>query len=282
MVNSAQRGTTVGRLAAWVLPCALAAALLQGCVNTRTNSVTGEPVAVTRQELVTESDESPQRRRARLRLELASGYFEADKTNVALDEVKQSIAADPDFGDAYNLRGLIYMRLGDNDLAEQSFRRAVQLNPRDGNAMHNQAWLLCLQKRYPEADQVFLRAVAQPGYANAPRTLMAQGICQVRAGNNAEAERTLQHAYEMDPGNPIIGFTLANLMQQRGDLDRARFYIRRVNNGEYATAESLWLGMRIERRLNDSVAVSQLGDQLRKRFPASREAAAYDRGAFNE
>ena len=282
MANSAKRGTTVGRLAAWVLPCVLAAGLLQGCVNTRTNSVTGEPVAETRPELVTDSDESPQRRRARLRLELASSYFEADKTNIALDEIKQSLAADPDFGDAYNLRGLIYMRLGDNDLAEQSFRRAVQLNPRDGNAMHNQAWLLCQQKRYDEADKVFAQTIALPAYTNSARTLMAQGICQVRAGRPADAERTLVHAYELDPGNPITGFTLATLLRQRGDLDRARFYIRRVNNGEYATAESLWLGMRIERRLNDNVAVSQLGEQLRKRFPGSREAAAYDSGAFDE
>ncbi|MEO7548689.1 MAG: type IV pilus biogenesis/stability protein PilW, partial [Ramlibacter sp.] len=30
------------------------------------------------------------------------------------------------------------------------------------------------------------------------------------------------------------------------------------------------------------VAMSQLGDQLRRRFPQARETAAYGRGAFNE
>jgi Tfp pilus assembly protein PilF len=46
-------------------------------------------------EIVTPSDESDARRRARIRLELAVGYFEAGKVAFALDEVKQALASDP-------------------------------------------------------------------------------------------------------------------------------------------------------------------------------------------
>jgi type IV pilus assembly protein PilF len=63
---------------------------------------------------------------------------------------------------------------------------------------------------------------------------------------------------------------------------RAQFYIRRLNNSDLANAESLWLGVKVERRMNDRVAMDQLADQLKKRFPQSREAAAYTRGAFDE
>ena len=69
---------------------------------------------------------------------------------------------------------------------------------------------------------------------------------------------------------------------QRGELVRAQFYIRRLNNSEYANAETLWLGIRVEQRLGDRVAMGQLADQLRKRFPQSRELAAYDKGIFDE
>ena len=44
---------------------------------------------------MTESDEPEARKRARIRMELAVGYFEQGQTNVALDELKQVIAADP-------------------------------------------------------------------------------------------------------------------------------------------------------------------------------------------
>src|SRR5215213_9068977 len=93
--------------------------------------------AVAQRDIITESDEPEARKRARIRMELAVGYFEQGQTNVALDELKQVIASDPNFPDAYNLRGLIYMRLNDMRQAEDSFRRAVALNPGDSNVQHN-------------------------------------------------------------------------------------------------------------------------------------------------
>lgn len=271
-------------LATCLLFGSFALVALAGCVSQTVTkqqpiSQTNEP---TQTEPVTSFDESPTRRRARIRIELASGYFENDKATVALDEVKQAIAADPKYAPAYSLRGLIYMRLGDYDLASESFKRAIELNPRDADTLQNHAWLMCQQKRYDEADRLFAQAANMPGYANRPKTLMTQGICQARAGHAAEAEATLTTAYELDPINPIVGYTLANMKFQRGDLERARFYIRRVNNGEFATAQSLWLGMRIERKLGDNMALGQLGEQLRKRFPQSREAESFDRGVFDE
>ncbi len=37
-------------------------------------------------------------------------------------------------------------------------------------------------------------------------------------------------AYEIDAGNPVIGFNLASVLAQREEWSRAQFYIRRVNN----------------------------------------------------
>ena len=233
-------------------------------------------------DIVTESDEPEGRKRARIRMELAIGYFEQGQTNVALDELKQVIAADPGFPDAYNLRGLIYMRLNDNQQAEESFRRAAALNPRDANVQHNYGWLLCQQGRYDESQRAFDVAMANPLYAGRAKTLMAQGVCQARAGRAADAERSLARSYELDAGNPVTGYNLANLLFRRGDFTRAQFYIRRLNNTDLANAETLWLGVKVERRLNDRVAMLQLGEQLKKRFPQSREATAYERGAFDE
>jgi type IV pilus assembly protein PilF len=233
-------------------------------------------------ELVTESDEPENRRRARIRLELAVGYFEQGQTTVALDELKQSLAADPTFGEAYNLRGLVYMRLNDYALAEESFRRAIALNPSDSRSYHNYGWLMCQQGKYDQAEQMFVKALSNPTYGDRPKTHLTQGLCQLRAGKRVEAEASFVRAYELDAGNPVIGYNLANLLFQRGELVRAQFYIRRINNSELANAETLWLGIKVEHRLNNRDAVEQLASQLRKRFAQSPEMARYDRGAFNE
>ena len=256
------------------------AALLAGAI---TVSGCATPQAEpTQDSVVTEFDEPEARKRARIRMELAVGYFEQGKTNIALDELKQVIAIDPSYADAYNLRGLTYMQLNDARLAEESFRRAVALNPRDANTLHNLGWLQCQQRRFDEADQTFQQALGNPLYPERAKTLMAQGLCQARAGKSEVAERTLAKAYELDAGNPIVGYNLANLLFVRGDMPRAQFYIRRLNNSELANAESLWLGIKVERKLGDRLAMAQLADQLKKRFPRSREMASFEKGSFDE
>ena len=230
----------------------------------------------------TPSDDSDERRRARTRLALASGYFENGQYTVALDEIKKVIQIDPDFGDAYNLSGMIHMALRDTQVAEGHFQRAISINPRDANALHNLGWLQCELRRYPEATQSFQRALAVPTYPDRARTMMAQGICEARSGDRAAAEATLMRSYELDPGNPITGYNLSQLLYLRGDYERAQFYIRRLNNSEQANAESLWLGIKVERKMNNSQAMQQLAAQLYRRYPQSRELQSYERGSFDD
>jgi type IV pilus assembly protein PilF len=233
-------------------------------------------------DIVTSSDESLARKRARIRLELAVGYYNDGKTTIALDELKQSIIADPTLLEAHNLRGLIYMRLNDVGLAEESFRNALQIDPQAASVEHNYGWLLCQQGRMPEAFRHFQAAIANPAYVDKAKSLMALGVCQSKSGQKLEAEASLQKAFELDAANPVIGYNLALLLYQRGELARSLFYVRRINNGALANAESLWLGIRIERKLGNTEAASQLGLQLKKRFPQSNEVSLYDRAAFND
>lgn len=269
----------MNRVSRVVLMSFWSALLLMGCANQAGTQAasSGNP-----NDLITDSDEPDARRRARLRVELATGYFEQGQTKVALDEIKQALSTDPSYIEAYNLRGLVYMRLNDVPLAEDSFRRALALNARDANVAHNYAWLLCQQERYPESFRLFAQAAANPTYTGKAKTFMAQGVCQVNAKLPNEAEQSFMHAYELDAGNPVTGYNLANLLFARGDLTRAQFYIRRINNSELANAESLWLGIKVENKLNNSVAVQQLGQQLRARFGSSKQASSYERGRFNE
>ena len=261
----------------WIAMMVVAGSGLVGCA-----SRTSDAKAGTSRDILTESDEPEIRKRARLHLELALGYFNNGQTTVALDAVKQSLNADPSMVESYNLRGLIYMRLDNIPLAEESFRKALSLDPRNGSAQQNYAWMLCQQSRFSEAAPLFNSVLANPSYGERSKTLMTMGLCQLKEGRKAEAEASFMRSYELDAGNPITGYNLALLLFQRNETTRAQFYVRLVNNCEYATAASLWLGMKVDRQLGNTDAVNQLGAQLKKRFPQSKEASAYDRGAFDE
>ena len=131
-------------------------------------------------------------------------------------------------------------------------------------------------QRYPGA-------LAIPQYPGVPRTLFVEGLCYAFAGQLEAAERTLLRSYELDPGNASTAAYLASVLYQRGEYERARFYIRRVNAMDSAvSAQTLWLAARIENRLGNRQGAQDFGAQLRSRFPDSREASLFQRGAFDE
>lgn len=236
-----------------------------------------------RRDVQTASDQTDAQRRAEVRLELATAYFGRGQNTTALDEVKQALAANPEMVAGYNLRGLIYASMGELTLADESFRHALRINPSDADTLHNHGWFLCRQRRFEEADQQFAAAIATPNYRDLPRTLMTQGICQARNGQMAQAEATLSRAYELDPSSPAAAVNLSEVLHRRGEDERARFYIRRVNvQDNLVSAQSLWLALRIERRLGQTAQVGVLGEQLKNRFPQSPEALMYERGQFDE
>ncbi|MEO6362298.1 MAG: type IV pilus biogenesis/stability protein PilW [Caldimonas sp.] len=263
------------------LPLAVGFAVLAGC--TTTSSERSALPANQIGDRTTASDEADAQKRARARMELASAYFGRGQMTVALDQVKLAIAADPTYAEAFNLRGLIYANLGDGPLAEESFKRALQLRPRDADSMHNYGWYLCQQKRYGEATAMFGQALAQPQYQGISRTLLAQGVCQAFAGQLLESETTLTRAYELDPANAFTAVNLSEVLYRRGEFERARFYVRRVNAlADVSNAQTLWLAARIENKLGNRQGMLDFGNQLRARFPYSREAAAYARGEIND
>ena len=74
----------------------------------------------------------------------------------------RSLAADPTFSDAYNLRGLIYMRLDDCRPGRRQLppRHRAQ-SARRRTRMHNYGWLLCQQNRYDESHAAVQRGAGQ-------------------------------------------------------------------------------------------------------------------------
>jgi len=251
---------------------------LAGCGATMPTATAGS-----QGDIATASDESEVRKRARIRMELASTYFSQGQFTTALDELKQAEAIDPSLPDTHEMRALIYDAMGDAARAEANYRLAVDREPNNGSVLHNYGWYLCRKGLYPAADAMFERASKLPQTVATSKTLLARGVCQMRAGLYPEAQVTLARSYEMDPTNPATAFNLASVLLRRGELERARFYIARVNGrDEQITAESLWLATRVEHRMGNREGVRDFGSRLRSRFPTSRETNLLELGRFDD
>ena len=234
-------------------------------------------------DLPTASDHTEADRLAQVRLELASGYFSMGQVSTALDEVKRALAVKPDFPEALSLRGLIYGQLGETALAEGSFRRALQLTPRDPNLMHNYAWFLCQQRRWQEADAWFGQATDRASSQDAPRSWRARGVCLAAGQRLEEAVDALWRADRMEPAHPVTVYHLALALLALDRLTQARSTIEAVlQRVETTTEPSLWLAVRMAHRARDEPARQRWAGLLQSRFPGSVPARLVAEGVYDE
>ena len=256
------------------LATALLVMLLTACAGTGQN-----PPA---DDLRNSTDQSDLQRRAQIRLQLAVGYYGQGQLATALDEIKQALQIDPNFADAHSVRALIHMDMGEPELAEESFKRAMKLAPANPDFANNYGWFLCENGRERESLPYFEAALKSRTYSSPAKALNNAGVCSMRLGDMAAAERYFNQAFQSDPGNADASLNLSRLYYTRADYQRARFYVSRVLRAENAGAAALWMGIKVERKLGDQDAASSLSNQLRRRFPDSREYAALSRGAYDE
>lgn len=224
---------------------------------------------------------SDARNRARVHTELAGAYFERGNMGVALDELRQATTADSSYPQAYGLLGLVYMELKDPVQAESNFEHALRLSPNDADINHNYGWFLCQNGREKDSIRYFLQALRNPLYTAPSRTYSAAGLCSLKANNPKDAEEFFQRALRLDPDDTNSQLQLAQIRYRQGKLEEARRLVSRYNKLVSPSAESLWLGLRVERKLGERVSEASYANQLRRRFPNSAEYHSLQRGQYD-
>ena len=249
---------------------------LSACVAT--NERSGENTL--KSQSSTSGEETIERTRARIHTELAASYYELGNMPVALEEVREAVRSDPNYGPAHNIAGLVYGRLKEDRLAEESFQRALRISPTDYNTLNNYGLYLCDRKREREAITHFMAAVNNTLYPFPDRSLVNAGVCARRSGDLAGAEGYFQQALKIRPNQQQALYQMGDLSYLRGDYPGARGYLSRLNQLGQLGAEALWLGVRLERRLGDRNSEASYALQLRNRFPESVEARALAAGRY--
>lgn len=258
-----------------VVVMALAAAVwlgLSGCATQRSDDSALKPASPTM------GDESQDRARARIHTELAAGYYDIGNMGVALEEAKEAMRSDPNYGPAHNVAALVYARLKEDRLADESFQRALRINPNDYDALNNYGSFLCDRKQEREAIKLFLAAIRNPLYSAPDRSYVNAGVCARRSGDLAGAEEYFQQALKLRPFEPQALYQLAEMSFDRGDLAGAKAYLSRLTQVSESSAQVLWLGVRLARRMGDRNLEASYARQLRNRYPNSAEARALGAG----
>jgi type IV pilus assembly protein PilF len=164
---------TLASMAAWLLSAC-------GQLLSVPISIDSVPVGL----LTLPSDPSPNRARAKARLELAQAYFEQGQMQIAMQEVALAQTADPQWIAVHNLKGLVLERMGQSELARISFEEGLRWalrNPSLGSELadlqHNWGLWLCTHGSTDKGIAQLNRASSQPGYAWREKTQLAISRC---------------------------------------------------------------------------------------------------------
>jgi Flp pilus assembly protein TadD len=154
---------------------------------------------------------------------LCGGILLAGCTSAENRLLKESglAAEDASFfpSDIYVRMGKVSFRNGSYGVAEENFRRAVEVSPRDAEAWVGLAASYDRLRRFDLADKAYERALKfRPDNAV---LLNNAGFSKLMRGDIPGARRLLLRAYEIDPQNPYIANNIALLGESEKSVKRA-------------------------------------------------------------
>ena len=208
---------------------------------------------------------------AEVNTQLGIEYIQKGALDVGLERLKRALDADPNYIDARNTLGLLYGNLGQYEDAVRSFKRALKIDPKNSSALNNYGQFLCQLDRHEEGQQLILKAIENPLYKNPDAALSNAGTCALNSGDMETAEDRFRSALEINPKLAPTLYQMAHLSHRLGRHLPARGYLQRYLEVGRHNAESLWLGIQIERELGGKDTEASYELQLEKHFPDSRQ-----------
>jgi len=172
-------------------------------------------------ELINDFDKNRINKECAVYLFRSLDYFYKGMHQDAITGLSASIKSCPDYPRGYNILGMFYAVSDRKDLAEESFRKAIDIDSNYAKAYYNLACLYQVQDRVDDAVKYFQRA------AYLSRDLGGasySGIASIYAssGKIKEALGYYNKALECEPDNPIIQYQSGLLYLMEDDYANAR------------------------------------------------------------
>jgi type IV pilus assembly protein PilF len=208
---------------------------------------------------------------AKIYVDMGKEYMRDGQWGVALKKLKKAIDVDDDYPPAHNVIAVLYERLGNTQLASVHYEEAIKLDGQDPYIRNARGSFYCKQGRLEDAESDFQQALANPLYPTPWVALTNAGLCRERAGEQSKAENYYRRALTANPKYATALYQMARLsLEQKKDLS-ARAYLERYHGVSKPSAASLWLGIRIEKKLKDLAKADEYKGRLFSQFPDAPE-----------
>lgn len=212
---------------------------------------------------------------AEARISLGLGYMEAGDRQKARENLELAVQYAPDYYRSQISIAYYYQQVGENELAESSYKKALRSSPNNGNVLNNYGVFLCKHARYDEAQQAFSKAIKQPYYYLVSASYENAAMCSLSSGDNATAKQYFERSIAHDPSRARSILQLAKLKIDDMELNEARVMLLKFHKMHGYQPASLGLLIELEAEANNRHLVSRYGDVLAEQYPSSIQYQQY-------
>ncbi|MDC1436808.1 type IV pilus biogenesis/stability protein PilW [Gammaproteobacteria bacterium] len=213
-------------------------------------------------------------------LQLALGYVEQQDFAQARRHLNNATAIDPNNSDVYGIWGLVYTLEGDLGLADESFLRALRLDPENSQVRNNYAAFLFSNNRYQEAYDQLEQVVENTEYTGRSQAFENMGLAALQLNQLDDANFAFNRALQLNSNRIRSTLELADIGLQQENIQQAgRYYqsfltLRQFFNVQQS-ARSLWIGIKLEQARGMNNQMLEYGAILAELYPDSPEHELY-------
>lgn len=194
--------------------------------------------------------------------QLGIAYLERGNLQRAMSSLDRALQLAPDDAEALQAMAMVYQRQGESELADETFRRALDADAGFTRARNNYAAFLYDRGRIREACDQLEQATRDTQYANRAQLFANLGQCQRELGDLDAARASLTRAQAIDPRSARSYFTLAELEHAQGNHARARNQLEVFMRLAGTSPAALLLARDIARAEGDQAAAAFYTEQL--------------------
>lgn len=208
-------------------------------------------------------------RAALVNTQLGMTYMRQDNLAAAREKIEKALKQNPNTADTQMAAGFLYDRLGDARKAVSHYDQAARLGKDNPDILNNVAVYLCRKGDKERGVGYFLQAAESALYRTPEVAYANAGRCARADGRDKEAQQYYRRALAAKPDLPEALLQLADLQHLAGHQLSARAFVQRYNAAVKPSAESLWLGYRVERALGDTTLAQDYARHLKREFGGS-------------
>ncbi|WP_295451168.1 type IV pilus biogenesis/stability protein PilW [uncultured Thiodictyon sp.] len=202
---------------------------------------------------------------------MAGEYYKLGQLDIAQQQANKAITADKQNPRGYYMIAIIYERTGQPALAEENFKRALTLAPKNSDILNAYGNFFCSQRRTAEAQAQFAKAIENPLYTTPWVAMTNAGTCARNAGNLTQAEADYRRALAANPSFGPALAEMAGIELGRGNAKAAKGAVDRFFQANAPEPRALLLAAKTERKLGNTKAAATYEQILRQKFPDAPE-----------